>query len=243
MIKDFLILIQFYTRIPINKTFDFDKKNYAKSVFLLPLVALVIGIPMGVIYYISLKLALGKYVIALFLLVTNILLTGALHLDGLADSFDGLFSYRDKERTLEIMKDSHIGTNGVMGLIIILVGKIILYANLGIIPIILSLVSARLNLVYQSYKLDYSRKEGMGEALFKYVDKKVFLKTYLITLLIYLIDYRYLLILIFNLVFANKINKWLNKKINGGTGDTLGMTIELSEVFFLLIAVLLGGIY
>ncbi len=243
MIRDILILIQFYTRIPIKKELDFDKERYAKSIFFLPIVSLLIAIPIYIVYFLGIKLALDKYLIGFLLLLTNISLTGGLHLDGLADSFDGLFSYKKKDKMLEIMKDSNIGTNGVIGLILILLGKCILYANLAITPIILSLPSARLNLVYQSYKLSYERKEGMGEALFKYVNRRDFIKTYLITLFIFSIDYRYILILIFNLFFGDRINRWVKKKIDGGTGDTLGMTIELSEVFFLIIAVILKRIY
>ena len=57
-------------------------------------------------------------------MAAGIVISGGLHLDGLADTFDALFSYRDRERTLAIMKDPRLGTSGAIGLFIVLMYEI-----------------------------------------------------------------------------------------------------------------------
>ena len=108
MIKGFILAIQFLTRIPINIPVDFNRENLSKTTFFYPLTGMIIGGIAGLVYY------LASYInkdIASFLAVTTIIIvTGGLHLDGLGDTFDGFLSARDRERILDIMKDSRIGT-------------------------------------------------------------------------------------------------------------------------------------
>ena len=87
MIKGFILSLQFFTRIPINMEIDFSKENLKYSVFFLPLVGIIIGALGGLVYYL---LSPYNIMIASFIaLLTTIILTGGLHIDGLSDTFDG----------------------------------------------------------------------------------------------------------------------------------------------------------
>ena len=66
----------------------------------------------------------NPYITAVLVLASEVILTGGLHIDGLGDSFDGLYSYRDKEKILEIMKDSRLGTNGLLAIVIVFLLKV-----------------------------------------------------------------------------------------------------------------------
>lgn len=237
--KNFILMLRFFTRLPSFGDYEFEEKSYGKSTFLFPFVGLILGIILFFIYKLLAVMHLSIELITIVLLISNIYLTGGLHLDGLADSFDGLFSYRTKERILEIMKDPHIGVNGVISLICVLGIKFVLYKNLGIIPIVLSLVSSRLNVIYSASFGSYARANGMASAIIKYNDKKSFFKSLILVMLIFIPFKSYILVLALNLLIAVILHKIVTKIIKGITGDTLGFVLELSEISFLLIAYIL----
>ena len=120
--EQFIILIQFMTRIPIPLKISYSEKKLGKSIKFFPLVGLIIGL---ILYFSNFLVTVyfknifyNKTIIAIFLTILEILIVGIIHIDGLADTFDGLFSYAKKEKMLEIMKDSRIGTNGTVVLIL-----------------------------------------------------------------------------------------------------------------------------
>ena len=231
--KELILLIQFFTRIPIKSKIDYNEGKYGKSTYLLPLIGLLIG---GIIFFVykgSLYAKIPLHFIAFIRLISNIILTGALHLDGLADTCDGIFSYRTRERILEIMKDSHIGVNGVIALIIAILGKGLLYFSVGVIPIVLSIMIGRLAIIMSASFGEYARDKGMAIAIIKYNNYKSFLKSLLITFLVFLFFKSYFINLILTLIFACIIHKNIVRKIGGITGDTLGFICEISEIFFL----------
>lgn len=88
-----------------------------------PLVGVIIGAMAGMVALLSLALGLTPAVAAALTLAATAILTGAMHEDGLADSADGLWGGWDKARRLEIMKDSHIGSYGVLALILVTLAR------------------------------------------------------------------------------------------------------------------------
>lgn len=92
MIKGLILSIQFFTRIPINVSIDFNKKNVKYCVFFMPLVGLIIGGLGGLIYYFFEPY--NKLIASFFALLTTIILTGGLHIDGLADTLMGFLLIR-----------------------------------------------------------------------------------------------------------------------------------------------------
>src|SRR5665648_1160775 len=145
MIEGLVLAIQFLTRIPINKRIEFNEKNIKKSLIFFAPIGLLIGllsaIPFIFLHKYSISIASS---LSLFLMV---ILTGGLHLDGLADTCDGFFSGREGDRIEEIMKDSRIGAFGVIGIVLILISKFAILSSLSLemwIAIPLSLANARL---------------------------------------------------------------------------------------------------
>jgi len=235
MIKGFLLSLQFFTRIPININIDFNHKNIRWSVFYLPLVGALIGGLGGVVYYF---LTPHNKLLGSFLtLLATIILTGGLHLDGLSDTFDGFLSNRDKERTLEIMKDSRIGAFGVLSLILLILFKFILILSIERLPIalILSFANSRLVLSYIiSYKKS-ARPDGLGIMFHKSNPKILMILSTIIYLIILIIlDIRYIIPLISTFLVGEYISHISYKKIDGLTGDVYGTIIEIGEVISLL---------
>ena len=246
--KRFIGLLQFMTRIPIKADLGFDEE-FHKSIVYFPLVGFVIGLISFIIGNLAIKI-FDPFVTAVIIVAGEVILTGGLHIDGLGDTFDAIYSNRDKERMLEIMKDSRLGTNSLLAILFLVLIKIGLLNsainnNLMYLIIFMPMIS-RLGVLVMLYKTVTPRKVGMGNIfigkanismciistvytvliLFS-ISKFAFLATSLniIKLLLSI-----LAVILFNYLFKNHIYK----KIDGVTGDILGCTIELGELIFLL---------
>lgn len=242
--KRFILTLQFLTRITITKNLPYDQ-DFKKGIVYFPLVGLVLGLILAGVYkgliYLFPPVITSTIVIALY-----VALTGGLHLDGLGDTFDGFYSSRTRERMLEIMKDSRLGTNGVIAIIFSLLLKIFALAALPqekvIYVLILMPVFGRLSLVYGSFKAKYAREEGLGHI---YIDKitgvEVFSAT-IITSFILLLDWSSLVFIPVLWRFSSLFKAHSNKVINGMTGDTLGVLCELTEVLYILFLLGLAGL-
>jgi adenosylcobinamide-GDP ribazoletransferase len=123
LIRDFLAAIAFLTRLPIGRRFVFGPKEVARSARWFPLV----GAILGAISLAQVRLFAPIFpalVTAILLLGSNALLTGAMHLDGLADTADGFGGGRTREDVLRIMRDHAIGAYGAIALILTVALKI-----------------------------------------------------------------------------------------------------------------------
>ena len=249
--KEFFIALQFLTRIKIVTQTVWTEESFGKSVKFFP----AVGAVLGVIY--SLVIAILFWIMPdanIFIgaigFCTAIILTGAIHCDGLADSADGLFSGRDKDKILEIMKDSRAGSFAVVSLILVAILNISALAELARISVIwicAAIYSApiigRLAMVYVIKKFPYARPAGIGKAFSIYATNKIFLialiETILFLLPIILFDAKIFLIsmaaLIFSIIFANCAGKFSTKKIGGVTGDIYGAVEILAETFSIII--------
>ena len=128
MVKGFIILLQFMTRIPVPVKVEYDEEKLGKAIKFFPLVGLIIGFFLFTVNFFAGKVTDNRQITAVIIIMAEILVTGLIHIDGLADTADGLFSYADKERMLEIMKDSRIGTNGTVALILYFLAKTVFLA-------------------------------------------------------------------------------------------------------------------
>lgn len=237
MIKGFILSLQFLTRLPINIPIDFNDQNLRKSTFFYPLVGLILGVLSSLPYVL---LANYNVDIASFLtLFLMIILTGGLHLDGLSDTADGFFANKDREKTLEIMKDSRIGAFGVLSLILLILFKYILISNFrNYLPLslILSMANGRLVVLLQIVFKKVARPGGLGDMLHSSNPRNYIIGSSLIYIIaLALVDVKFLLPLLGALIIGELLANYSYKKIGGLTGDLYGAIIEVTEVISLLI--------
>ena len=110
------------TRIPIKADVGFDEE-FHKSIVYFPLVGLIIGAISFIIGSLS-SIIFDTFLTSILIVACEVILTGGLHIDGLGDTFDAIYSNRDKERMLEIMKDSRLGTNSLLAILFLVLIKV-----------------------------------------------------------------------------------------------------------------------
>ena len=117
--RDFITCLEFLTRVRFSKRTDWRDEDFSHSVPYFPLVGLVIGFLLAAVNYSLFYIETPLFLRVTLLLLAEIIITG-----GFMDTADGVFSARSRERMLEIMKDSHVGSNAVLAIIILLLLKI-----------------------------------------------------------------------------------------------------------------------
>ena len=173
----FFIALQFLTRLKIVNQTEWSVEDFGKSVVAFPYVGLIIGLILALLYGI-LSPFIPLVPLMLIIVVAEFLITGGLHADGLMDTSDGLFSGRERERKLEIMKDSRIGSFGVVAFVFVTLLK---WQLLTAIPtsefipmaLIMMPLMSRWSLVLSIRSYPYARKAGMGAAFANLAPKHV----------------------------------------------------------------------
>ncbi|MEX2423089.1 MAG: adenosylcobinamide-GDP ribazoletransferase [Acidimicrobiia bacterium] len=119
--------VSFLTRVPIGD----DGEDPGSSIPWFPIVGLGVGAVAGLAYWGVSVVTGSTFASAVVAVGVAVATTGAFHEDGLADTFDGLSSIRTRERQLEIMRDSRLGTFGVAALVLVLLARVVLVADLA----------------------------------------------------------------------------------------------------------------
>lgn len=243
-IKGFLINLQFFTTIPIRFALPMDKKHLERAIQTFPLLGLLQGsIYAATLFAIVDWTPFSALAAAFAIWLASIFVTGGIHLDGWIDSSDAFFSYGDKDKRLEIMKDPRTGAFGVLSVVVLLSAKFFfiyeiitrLQSATYLLAIAIPFLSKMLmGILLVSVKP--ARNEGLG-ALFKNASSKRTLWIYPVYLLLFaatsfltglyigFASYVLAAILVF-LFLRKKIIEWFG----GMTGDTLGASVELTEV-------------
>ena len=240
ILKGFILQIQFLTRIPLPVKIPYEERLLIKGFPLIPLAGFIIGLGMAGSYYLA-ALCGYRLISVMASLCAWVLLTGALHLDGFADTCDGLYSSRDREKILAIMKDPRTGVMGVTGLILLFMIKgsvlLVLHPALIVSCLICLPVTGRLNAVWLAGISGYAgESRGMGAVYAEQCGKKQMVTACLAGLVVLLpfSGYRCLAPLLITILCTTGFGRMLKKRIGGITGDTLGYTIEVSEAVYLV---------
>lgn len=245
MIKSFLLAVQFLTRLPVPLSAPPSEKAMGYSLLFYPVVGLIMG---------SLLIASGwllrdspPLVAAALLLTSWVLLSGGLHLDGLADSADAwVGGMGDKEKTLTIMKDPNCGPAGVMAILLILLLKFVTLHSLFIAQEWIALLSAplltRTLIPLLFLTTPYVRPHGLGTPLATHQPRKLSIVIISATPLLLLLftGLAYLWLILTAVLLFVVVRMMLLQRIHGTTGDTAGALIEITETAVLLAAVLQG---
>lgn len=207
----------------------------------------LVGFLLGLITCI-LPWILGAFVpllaLSALVVVALVALTGGLHLDGLMDTFDGVFGRSDLERKLEIMRDSRVGSFGVLGALCVLLLKFALFASLGVsllIPALLIVPAvARWAMILVARIFPSARITGLGATFRQTVTIPHLVLAALISLLVALGFGHFVGLFVWcgTSVVAIAIGAWFSRQLDGLTGDVYGAIIEITEVIALLLFVL-----
>lgn len=209
-----------------------------------PLVGLFIGGSVALLVLVA-----GPYlpplVLAALLVVALIVLTGGLHLDGLMDTCDGLFSGKDRERQLAIMRDSRVGSFGVLGGVAILLLKFALFASFSRHQTVLALLMvpplARWCMLLAMRCFPSARPAGLGAVARQAVARWHLVIAGVLVLILSLLVGRVVgLILCLIVPLATLVlGFWITHRLGGLTGDIYGALAEITEVLGLLVLLLL----
>jgi len=235
--RNFIAALQFITILPLGKTGVF---NPPKMVPWFPLVGILLGLLVALFDAVVTRFWTPP-VAALLDVILLAVLTGAFHLDGLGDTADGLLSPRSRAEALEIMKDSRIGT---MGLVAIVFGLALKWGGIAGLDFYRSLILiiipayARAGILFGMRFLPYGRSNGTGKPFF---DQKLTLKHFWgLVLPVGLSLVLGLKAIWLNLSFAIIIAAILlfyKKRLGVITGDMLGAMTEIAEAgLFLMIS-------
>ncbi|MDW7661153.1 MAG: adenosylcobinamide-GDP ribazoletransferase [Bacillota bacterium] len=238
--SSFLLMLSFFTRIPVGNHVEYSNERFNKGIILFPLTGFVVGIFLVVPKFLNISI---KPIEAIVIIILYLMITGAIHIDGLTDSLDGLLSNRDQKRILEIMKDSRIGTFGAIGLILYF---LILYTTVQIVDyrwLFLMPFVGKVNGFLAAGVSKYARGEGgMGKLFIEGIGIwNALIYSLIMVVLSYLIlGTLGLMASLMVLMFTIAMAKWTYNKIGGMTGDTIGLVIEVSQCIFLLIGSMRG---
>ena len=189
-----------------------------------------------------LQSAAGPLITAVTLAIILSSLSGFLHLDGLADTADGFLSARDRERSMEIMKDSRIGVMGAASLFSVLLLKSAAIFSIGPQELTGALVCAaaagRTAIVTVIYFLPYARVEGGLGQLFSFDQHgylvPLFSAFLWILIVVVMLPAKMLIIVCVFILLVLVFSAWCIRKIGGFTGDTLGCLCEIMETAILI---------
>jgi adenosylcobinamide-GDP ribazoletransferase len=240
-LRIFLTSVMFYTRLPCPKWVDHSAEYLKESARYLPLIGIIIGAIGALVYEVA--IFLFPQAIALLLsMIATILVTGAIHEDGLADVCDGFGGGWTKEDILRIMKDSRLGLYGIIGIVSILSLKFasLNYLQQASIPIVLITGHAlsRFTAVTLLYTHEYVRSDATSKvkAAAVHFQKSSFFVAAIFGLapLLFFSTLSVFIVLIPVAIARWYLGSMFKKKIGGQTGDCAGATQQICEVVFYL---------
>lgn len=231
------VAFAFLSILPLKRAAEAHPKYLGRSMRYFPLVGLAFGLVLASAAYLTNYFAI-PVPLAVTLTVLPTVLSRGMHLDGLADSADGLLGGASKEDTFRIMRDSSVGAFGVAAIAMIFIAKFGLFGSIqfnrdALAMLVILPAMSRWACVYASFIYDPARPDGMAKIFLENVTLKEFLiagaiMTAAIAALLPLL--KAVSILIWLILSTVLISAALTRKIGGVTGDILGALIEIEEV-------------
>lgn len=227
----FSLAVSMLSTLPFFRVHNFFAGINGYAVMFYPLIGFILG---GILYTVS--LLLEPYIpsthLHVLLFALWVILTGALHLDGLSDATDALFV--SKDRAIEVMKDPHVGAMGMTftGIFLIVKASVLVSIDaLYLLPIILML--ARFNVVLSIYFFPYIRENGMSTlAKAEFTSTELIVSSFIVISACFFFSYALILLLI-SLLSILFFKVWFTKRFGGFSGDLYGFMIEGTELILL----------
>lgn len=236
ILESIVVAFQFLTRLYLPINVEWDTANLRRSLMWFGFVGAFIGVILAGAMTLFNRFNVIPAVSGIIILIIWIFITGGMHIDGISDMADGFFSMRDKEKTLEIMKDSHVGAFGVITIVFLLLIKfemlkefIIIEKNVWLLILPPTIARIAAGLVLSFYET--TKKSGLGYT-FHSSDPRIFWAIgFVITLIISsILNIKSLIFIGIAILASNLMALWAKKKIGGLNGDIYGAIVETVEV-------------
>lgn len=250
-VSDTVSALAFFTRLPLPA--GVPLVSVADAARAVPFAAFVTALPAALILLLGGWLGVSPLVAAGFAVATLTVITGALHEDGLADCADGFWGGATRERRLEIMRDSRIGTYGVLALVLAVLLKVALLAELmnhsaflAASAIVAAAVAGRALALFPWITLPYARSDGVAVAVGKPSQAGFRLAVILggaisAVLLLWQVPLAYLVAGVGSMLVVKGLTRLANTKVGGVTGDVIGATVMMADLSFLALLVICLG--
>lgn len=239
--KRLIAALQFLTVCPFVSRVSCDERDIGRSTPWFPVVGLLIGAVVALLDC-GMNMVFPATISSVISVIALIAASGGLHADGLADTCDGFFSSRPRERMLEIMRDSRTGAMGVLGIVCVFSLKV---AALAAVPpslrwraLLLMPFAGRCSMVVQLALLPYARTGGLCSVFVQSLRRWDVIQTLLILSAVGLLvstSYGACVVGV-SIVAIIIFSSWCRGKIGGFTGDTLGAGCEIVELIPALVA-------
>lgn len=238
--KRYLVAFQFLTIIPLPFKVDCEAQDLGRSTAVFPLVGLTIGALLaGLNWLIAPWLA--RPLTDALLVAALAAVTGALHLDGLADVCDGIAARGGREHFLEVMKDSRVGAVGVVGIILGLLLKwqalVAVPAGIKMQALLFFPALARCAQVLAMTGARHARKEGLGAVFIQGADNARLIAALVLTLAAAFVlpPLTGLAAYVVVILLTVALRSYFHHRLDGLTGDVLGCISELAEITALVV--------
>lgn len=241
---EFLVALQFLTVVQVSKTLPFNEAVLGRSGAFFPLIGLLLGAAIWALDR-SLRPFVPVPLVSVFVIATLAVLSRGLHLDGLADSADGLLGSTDRQHSLEIMKDSAIGTFGTLAVVAVLLLKVrsldLLQGDYRSMALLLGPMLSRWACVVMAYTSRPARSEGLGAVFVRETQFREFglASVFALVVVFALMEVIGLVVFVPLAGLIVGFTLYCNSRLGGVTGDTLGALGELVETAALCLFVLL----
>ena len=235
-LADIPAAIGLLTRLPVKT----DGARGAPAAWAFPLVGLIIGALAAGLGWVALALGLSAPITAALVITAQVVMTGAMHEDGLADTFDGLWGGWDKDRRLEIMKDSQIGTYGVIALVLSLGIRwtaitALIHSGALFMALIATATLSRMPMVFIMATLPHARDGGLSASVGRARKDTAGVALGIALLACFIAPVTASIIaLAAATLAAAAIALIALRKIGGQTGDILGASQQLAEIAALI---------
>lgn len=237
-----LLCLQFFTSIPVKKQLPLTAKSVTAMYASMPLLGLLIGIASICIIQINdYYFHFSTLLLTIFIIIATIMITGGLHVDGLIDTGDAFFSYKDQQKRLEILDDPRVGAFGVLTIICALFLKVgfiyeALSRDVHLLYFIAIPILARLAMLYYFATMKTAKTSGLAAYFKGLVNVKqliIICTSFLFVLFgvfIYIGQWNIVALVLFMLVIIVLYRHWTMKNFGGMTGDLLGALYEGTEI-------------
>ena len=234
VVRSLVLVMAFGTIVPMPAITGVDDAALRRSMGFLPVAGWVLGLFLWGAMWVTAHL-MPHGPAAVVVLAAYVLLTGALHLDGLADTFDALGSRKAAPGALAVMKDSRIGTMGAVAVMLVLMGKGVAFAHLSVTTLgvwVVVPVLARTTVVWSMMEVPAARPEGLGALYAGQLSKWTVAGATMVGLLTaaaLLPWQRALLLLLLSAAVTAVWSLAIRRRFGGATGDTYGALLEMVE--------------